>query len=227
VLLELGSVVEIRMAKIMESVIRRLLFLVLVGLLGIVSCYDQRTPINTEENRSKTLPNSSATPILEVVTSASGAAYPKEGDILQMRLFPDGRFEYDDFPDYDPPRFTSRNVVVTRKENILPSFEVDELIALAENVDFLSASERYQSLRRHTDTVWITKVTFKHGNVQKSIALENFWDTQITPELKDRYPNSLVQLLEQIEVLKAKAIGRQSYQWLAKPTNGSQQESHP
>jgi hypothetical protein len=158
-----------------------------------------------------------ASPILEVTTTAYGAAYPKEGDILQMRLFEDGRFEYDDFPDYDPPRFTSGNVTITRKEGRLALPDVQKLVALAESDDFLSAEEEYRSLQSHTDTEWATHVSFRQGGIQKSITVWNFWDTQYTPSLKGNYPNSLVELLEQVEILKAKAIGQSSYQWLAKP----------
>ncbi|MER3632498.1 MAG: hypothetical protein C4325_10340 [Blastocatellia bacterium] len=62
---------------------------------------------------------------------AWGAVYPKEGvEILHMRLFEDGRFEYDDFPDYDLPR--TRNVVITRKEPHLAKADVEKLVALAE-----------------------------------------------------------------------------------------------
>jgi hypothetical protein len=90
---------------------------------------------------------------------------------------------------------------------------------LAESDDFLSAEEEYRSLQSHTDTEWATHVSFRQGGIQKSITVWNFWDTQSTHELKKRYPNSLVQLLEQVEILKGDAIGKSSSQWLAKPSN--------
>ena len=91
-----------------------------------------------------------------------------------MRLFEDGRFEYDDFPDYDPPRFTSRNVTITRKEGRLALPDVQKLVALAGSDDFLSAEEEYRSLQSHTDTEWATHVSLRQGGIQKSITVWNF-----------------------------------------------------
>jgi hypothetical protein len=193
--------------------VKKSTLIVLCGILFLFSCSQQGMPLPQSHRSSENF----ASPILEVTTTAYGAAYPKEGDILQMRLFEDGRFEYDDFPDYDPPRFTSGNVTITRKEGRLALPDVQKLVALAESDDFLSAEEEYRSLQSHTDTEWATHVSFRQGGIQKSITVWNFWDTQYTPSLKGNYPNSLVELLEQVEILKAKAIGQSSYQWLAKP----------
>jgi hypothetical protein len=60
--------------------------------------------------------------VLEVMTTAYEAAYSKEGDILNMRLFENGRFEYDDFPAHNPPY--TRNAKVVRKESKLTLKEV-------------------------------------------------------------------------------------------------------
>ena len=181
--------------------------------------------VNSFDNFTKS--NKSSSPadydqqILQVITEARGSVYPKEGDILQMRLFESGRFEYDDFPDYNPPKFTSRNVSVTRKEAKLSPEDVKELISLAEQPDFLSAKEYYPTLHQHTDTSWITKINFTYKDKEKRIVAINFWDTQYYKEDKSKYPPSMVELLERVEELKAKAVGKSSTQWLNIPSGRS------
>jgi len=192
---------------------------ILLGPLGLlVSCSQQERTLPGNFRP----PEKSAVLILEVTTTCRGAVYPREGEILNLRLFENGRFEYDDFPDYDPPRFTAENVPVTQKEGSLSKEDVAKLTSLAESDDFLSAKDRYEGIQPHVDTEWITRVDYKHGEINKSVVLVNFWDTQFTPSLKSHYPDSLVNLLEQVEIVKAKAIGRTSYQWLAKPKSASQ-----
>ena len=159
-------------------------------------------------------------PVLEVVTEAIGMLYPREGDILQMRLSESGRFEYDDFLDYDHPRVTSRNVVIRRKEAKLSPEETRELIDLAEQPGFLSAKKEYPTFNpRSGDAFSITKIKFTYKGKEKQIVAHNFWDTQFNKELKLNYPQSMVKLLERVEELKAKAIGRKSTQWLVSPSN--------
>ena len=157
--------------------------------------------------------------ILEVITTASGATYPKEGDILHIRLFADGKFEYDYFPDYNPPKAMGRNVKILRKETRLDEADVNELVRLAESPTFLAAKDHYPSFTQHLDDEWVTKLRFERGNFKKSVCVVNFWDTQYSPELKKNYPDNLIQLLEQVEQMKGKATGRRSHQWLDKPVS--------
>ena len=194
---------------------KSLLLLIVLGLLNSIACSEKQVQSATEI-KGDSSPVLSDSPILEVITNVYGG-YPKDGDILQMRLFKDGRFEYDDFPDYDPPRATGRNVTITKKEARLTEDDVKELIALATSPNFLSSKEKYESMRGRLDDWYITKISFQRGSIRKAITAVNFWDTQYSPEFKKNYPSSLVQLLEQVEQMKAKATGRQSYQWLAKP----------
>lgn len=179
--------------------------------------------ITCSNTQSLSLPAKTDELVLEVITNAGGSAYPKEGDILQMRLYESGRFEYDDFPDYNPPKASSYNVVIKRKDAQLNPEDAKELIDLTEQSDFLSAKEKYSSLHRHDDTHWITTIKFAHKGKEKKIVAENFWDTQYHQEDKLNYPSSMVKLLERVEQLKAKAIGRTSTQWLASPSNKSAQ----
>lgn len=185
------------------------LFAVLSLSCSSIRCLD--TPKKIDEIL---LPNNTDQAVLEVTTTAQGSVYPKEGDILQIRLFQNGRFEYDDFPDYNPPQTTSKNVVVTKKESYLSQEFTKELINLAEQPDFLSAEEKYDSLHQHIDTNWTTKIIFVNQGRQRTITVVNFWDTQYCTEDKSKYPQSMVALLEKVELFKAKAIGRFSSQWL-------------
>lgn len=139
--------------------------------------------------------------------------------IKQTSKIESGRFEYDDFPDYNPPVASSRNVVVKRKEAKLSSEDIKELMDLMSKPDFLSAKDEYPEPYpgQSRDTEWVTKIKFRHENEEKNIVAVNFWGTQYNPEIKSKYPPSMVKLLERVEELKAKAIGRASTQWLASP----------
>jgi hypothetical protein len=199
-------------AKPQKEMKLHLVFLQVVIAAYCCSCLGSLNSLKTSKEAS--LPTNSNHILLEVVTTASGAVYPKEGDILQMRLFADGHFEYDDFPDYNPPEASSRNVSVTKKEAKLTVEQVNELILLAKQPDFLAAQEKYESFYQGYDSNWVTKVKFKHQGVTKEIVADNFWGTQYHPKLKSKYPPSMVRLLKRVEELKAESIGRTSTQWL-------------
>lgn len=89
--------------------------------------------------------------------------YPKEGDILYFRLYESGRLEYDGYPNQDPPKITSRNVQITRKHAQLSEDDVNELISLASQPDFLNAKDEYlPPVRYAVDAVFTQKIVFKH-----------------------------------------------------------------
>ena len=180
-------------------------FLLIVVSLNI-NCASQQ-PVNS----SAAQPNKIAKPdevVLEIITDASGMVYPKEGEILDFRLYKSGRFEYDDYPNQDPPRVTTRNVIITKKDAKLSADDVKELINLAEQPDFLAAKENYPRLRPHVDDQWITKIIFTHQGRTKKISAGDFWDMLYYPEDRAKYPSSMVKLLERVKDLKAQAIGK-------------------
>ncbi len=145
--------------------------------------------------------------ILEIVSTTSDMVYPK-GDILIMRLYRSGRFEYDDYPNYNPP--TTRNATTTKKEAELNSEDVVELIKLANQPDFLSAEKHYPELRpnTHIDAFVSTKIKFNNEKQTKFIEAENFWDILSYPEARAKYPPSMIKLLERAKEMKAKVIGK-------------------
>ncbi len=186
----------------------------LVGMI-ILSCVG---PVSVKENEvGDPQVNAKGDSELDVVTTALGMAYPKEGDILQIRLYDSGEFEYDDFPDYDPPRATARNIKIERKKAKLNLAARDEIFEIVESAEFLNLLPRYKSPSSHFDTSWTTTVRYKGRSGEKIVVLENVWDVQHMPELRKEFPAILLQLLEKIEISKGEAIGRISYQWLAKP----------
>lgn len=62
------------------------ILILLISLSGLLSCSNIK-PITNLTNSDANEPSAkSEQVILEVITTAAGMAYPKEGDILQMRL---------------------------------------------------------------------------------------------------------------------------------------------
>ncbi|MDQ3753418.1 MAG: hypothetical protein M3371_01635 [Acidobacteriota bacterium] len=143
--------------------------------------------------------------VLEVVTTASGMVYPKEGDILNFRLYESGRFQYDDYPDQNLSGVITQNVVITNKEAKVSADDVRELISLAEQPDFLAAKESYPGLHPHIDDESIITIIFTHHGRRKKILAVDFWDMLSYPEDRAIYPVSMVRLLERVEELKVKA----------------------
>jgi hypothetical protein len=192
-----------------------ILFLIVVFVGGIISCLalsQTKSPRSNGENMANSF-------VLEVISTGKGSTYPKEGPLLHMRLFENGDFEYDDFPDYDPPEHTSFNVSVERRHGTLSAAAVQELIELAENVDFLNSKNEFPSFQEHVDDTWVTTIHYRRGGVEKTITATNFWDSQYNKELEENYPDSMVKILVRVEQLKASAIGKRSSQWLAEPKN--------
>jgi hypothetical protein len=143
---------------------------------------------------------------LEIVTNARGPVYPKEGDILDMRLYDSGRFEYDDYPLRPSP--TLDPVQITRKEARLSESETRELIDLAGQPDFLAAKDTYPPYSQHIDDAWTTIIRFTHGGNVKTITVVNFDDIRHYPNLRSTYPASMVKLIERAREMKARATGK-------------------
>lgn len=148
--------------------------------------------------------------VLEIITTAKGMVYPKEGDLLDMRLYKSGRFEYDDYPDINPPKVTSENASITRKEAKLAPEQVKELISLAEQPDFISAKEEYPSLYYRVDDEWITTIKFTYQGREKKVIAVNFTDVVYNQERRRFYPPSVVKLFVRAEELKSKVTGEAS-----------------
>lgn len=135
----------------------------------------------------------SDTVILEIVTRGVGMVYPSKG-VLDFRLFKSGRAEYELVPGIETN--DGRRGDLLKKTAELTDSQVREIVELASNKDFLEAKKRYPSIRRHVDDYWFTTVKFKHGTVDKEFIVTNFWDVLDYPEDRERYPSSVVRILE-------------------------------
>jgi hypothetical protein len=146
--------------------------------------------------------------VLEISTRGTGMVYPP-GEVLDFRLYENGRLEYDDYPKQDPPRATMANVVIRRKAATLSPSDVKGLIGLAEQPDFLSAKEEYPYMPRVlTDAWWTRTIKFTHQGREKKIVTVNLEEMLFAAERKSDYPASMVKLLEKAGELKRKATGK-------------------
>lgn len=145
--------------------------------------------------------------VLEVVVTASGMVYPKEGDILEMRLHVSGVFEYDDYPAQNPPENMAGKVKITKKAAKLTTEEVNELLNIARQPDFLAGKSDYASLHPHVDDRWTITIRYSYEGKEKTIKAINFWDDRTTKD-RAKYPPSMVNLLERTYALKNEAIKR-------------------
>ena len=164
----------------------------------------------------KRLPAAQATPtpnppalVLEVVTNYSGMVEPK-GDILEMRLYEDGRFEYDDFPRCLPGYRYKGEPKLVRSESRVSPDAVQQLVKIGMQPDFQSASPMYppQIKRLPIDTASLTTIRFVHGGTEKKIQAKDFEDFRYEPEARAKYPPSLVAVYDKVQELKRDVIER-------------------
>jgi hypothetical protein len=85
--------------------------------------------------------------VLEVTNQGYGMVYPK-AEILELRVYQNGRVEYDVYPLWKDSSFNIR-YWFPKQHSKLSSAEVNELIGLAEQPDFLSARENYEAGYAH------------------------------------------------------------------------------
>src|SRR6478609_7722713 len=82
--------------------------------------------------------------MLEIKTQAIGMVIP-EGELLDFRLYEDGRFEYDKLADLI--RNPRANPQVTRKASKLSAEQLREIDNLIKDPETLSAKPRYETIR--------------------------------------------------------------------------------
>ena len=81
--------------------------------------------------------------MLEVTTHGYGVVYPR-AEILTLRMYQNGRVEYDVYPPWEDSSFNLRYWFPMRHSKLTDA-EVNELISLAEQPDFFSAREKYDA----------------------------------------------------------------------------------
>ena len=143
--------------------------------------------------------------VLEITVQGYGMVYP-EAEILELRVYQNGRVEYDSYPDQENAFFNPR-YWFPRQHAKLSRSEAAELIGLAEQNDFLSAKEKYEAGYPHIDDEWKTTIKYSNGGREKQIVAINFWDAR-RPEDAAKYPESMVTLLKKVKALRSKLTGR-------------------
>ena len=116
-----------------------------------------------------------------------------EGELLNFRLYEDGRFEYDKLADLDKNPWADPQF--TRKASKLSAEQLREIDNLIKEPETIAAKSRYETIHKHIDDYWFTTILIKSGASTKTIKIVNFWDIKDHPEDKASYPAALVKLL--------------------------------
>jgi hypothetical protein len=133
-----------------------------------------------------------------------------KGDILEIRLFDSGRFEYDDYPRCDSSESYAGEVTVVRRESKTDKDAVLELIRLAQQPDFQSAKETFSRPANsgRIDTSTLTTITFNYDGKKKSISAKDFNDIEYIEKRRLDYPTSMVKLYQKVLELKSEIFAR-------------------
>jgi hypothetical protein len=145
--------------------------------------------------------------ILEIIDTARISGNPEHHDLLEVRLYESGRFEFDDYPGEYLPREMPNNIV--RKVEKLNPEELKELVSLAEQPDFLSARFAYPAYHIIPPPLlnWDTTIRFIYVGQEKKFIILNIWDILHSDDRPLYLPQSAVKLLKRIREIKAKVGG--------------------
>jgi len=132
--------------------------------------------------------------LLEISTDCRGTTYPR-GQVLEFRLYQSGRVEYDKYPPQTDSSSLQLSYWFPRKHSYIPAAQVNELIALAEQPDFLGAKHLYPPAQQGTDSEFRTSIFLNHAGHQKNIVVIDYMgDDGVGDE--ENYPPSLRGLLK-------------------------------
>lgn len=138
--------------------------------------------------------------ILTICYHEHGMA-PQPQPRLHLRVFKDGRAEYESLSPYEK----SATSTLIKKTFRLTEKEVAELLALGRASDFQKAEADYPRFHIWDDSWLETTLTFDAGPAAKTITLRNFMTG--TPDNKAHYPASLITMMERAEQLRERALG--------------------
>jgi hypothetical protein len=134
--------------------------------------------------------------LLEVYTDYQGMTYP-QGKVLDIRPYQSGRVEYDVYPpQHDYVLFRFRYWFPRTCRYITPN-QVAELVALAEQPDFLAAQDEYPPAINGADSEFRTFITFNRSSLQKNIVLVDYFGDDGYPDIKN-CPTSLLALMKKV-----------------------------
>lgn len=140
--------------------------------------------------------------VLEISTDCRGMTNPR-GEVLDFRLYESGRVESGNYPPQDSYGFNLR-YWFSRAHSQLSPAEVEELINLAEQPDFLAAQDEYPPLLHGTDSEFRTTIVFNHAGRQKRIVVIDYLGDDGVSGAEARYPQSLLKLLQKVYATKHK-----------------------
>ena len=136
--------------------------------------------------------------ILEVQSYAPDTSYPR-GNILDIRLYQNRRVEFDFYPPNTPDRLGMK-FSVERLESMLSEAQFDKFVSLLNASDLGAAALDYPPSRTSSTDSFIRKtVTYRIGEAEKKVSLEERDSHLHLSEKSEVYPRSLISLLELVE----------------------------
>ena len=138
--------------------------------------------------------------LLEIYTDCRGMTYP-QGKLLNLRLYQSGRLEYDKYPPQEQSRYLHLRYWFPRTHSYAAPAQVNELIALAEQPDFLDAEPEYPAAQMGTDSEFRTSISFRHAGHEKNIVVVDYYGDDGIGSM-ERYPPSLLALLQKVSATK-------------------------
>jgi hypothetical protein len=121
---------------------------------------------------------------------------------LYLRLYSDGRGEYETDPPYRRYEYPTR--LITKKFRVTPD-EVEAIRGFGESTGFQNAPDEFPAYRLGADSSLRTTVTFTTGQAVKRIVLANFWGADY--EIKKVYPPAVFGLMERAQLVRERAEG--------------------
>jgi hypothetical protein len=135
--------------------------------------------------------------MLEIIEDDQGMV-TVVGEFIYFRLYESGRAEYEELYKYQYTPFPKWKYV--KREMKLDRKEIEELIQLAEQSDFLKVNENYPRLKKFTDMATKMVIRYMRDSHNKQVVLFNYQPE--LPEAKTFYPASLRNLLQRVKEFK-------------------------
>jgi len=137
-------------------------------------------------------------PVLLEVSDYAGGMYQYVGDQLLLRVYADGRAEYDVLNQESP--CLGCPMKPTRKEAELTPEELGAVVSLSRRPDLWAAKGEYAAFISRTDTYNIMSVSLNDEGRGKKIVVHNVAATH--PQAKAHYPPSLIELIATVWQIK-------------------------
>ncbi len=138
--------------------------------------------------------------VLEIYTDCRGMTYPR-GKVLQFRLYQSGLLEYDKYPAQDQLSYLHLRYWFPRTHSYVTPTRVNELIALAEQPDFLGAEREYPAAQSGADSEFRTSISYTRASHEKYLVVVDYYGDDGFGATR-RYPPSLLALLRAVSAIQ-------------------------